>query len=396
MGDNCTLREIFKEGLDAFRRSRVLRPFEEKAAVAIQRCRTKALGGHIKRCPEGCVEKAWYNSCRHRACPLCAWAKIYQWLETISARLLPTDHYHVIFTIPDKELSDLWDADRKAFGDLMFKIARKTLFNVLKNPEYLGAKPGLLMTLHTWARDLWSHIHIHCLVSGGGVTADGQWKPCRKGFLVPKGVLRKEFRKLFVKALRRMINAGKIKLPPDICRFEALCLLTKADRKEWIVEVEYRKQGQSVAEYLARYIRGGPIKNSRLTSFNKPKRKVTFRVSRLNNDEPLELRTLSQKEFIRRVIWHVPETGYRMVRACGLYHHHYREQLEACREQLGGGGIPAEGEEPTSNGSEEPPGEDWIMEEEYCRVCGCLLEVETIPRAPPPSLELVLYPEPSP
>ncbi len=91
MGENCTLREIFEKGLKAFRRSRVLLPFEEKAAVAIQSCRTIALGGHVKRCPEGCVEKVWYNSCRHRACPVCAWAKIYQWLETIRALLLPTD-----------------------------------------------------------------------------------------------------------------------------------------------------------------------------------------------------------------------------------------------------------------------------------------------------------------
>ncbi len=394
MGEKCTLREIFKEGLDAFRRTRTLRPFEKKAALAIQQCRTAALGGHVKRCPSGCVEKVWYNSCRHRACPLCAWTKIYQWLETISARLRPTDHYHVIFTIPDKELRDLWDADRKTFGNLMFKIARKTLFNVLKNPEHLGAKPGIVMTLHTWARDLWAHIHIHCLVTGGGVTTDGRWKPCRQGFLVPKGVLRREFRKLFVKALRRMIKAGKIKLPPDMCRFDALCCLTQAERKEWIAEVEYRKQGNSVAEYLARYIRGGPIKNSRLVSFGNLKRKVTFRVSRLNNNEPLKLETQTLKEFIRRVLWHVPETGYRIVRACGLYHHHYHEQLEACRELLGGGGIPDEADEAAATGSEEPEA-DWIMAEEYCRNCGCLLEVETIPRAPPTPLRLALYPEPN-
>ncbi len=389
MGEKCTLREIFKKGLRAFRRTRVLRPFEEKAALAIQSCRTAVLGGHLKLCPEGCVEKVWYNSCQHRACPLCAWARIYKWLETIRARLLPSDHYHATFTLPDDELRDLWDADRKTFADLMFKVARMTLINVLKDPEYLGAKPGILMTLHTWSRDLWAHPHIHCLVTGGGVTADGQWKPCRKGFLVPKAVLRHEFRKRFAKALRRMINSGKIKLPPDMCRFDALCRLTQAERKEWVVEVEYREQGEGVAEYLSRYIRGGPIKHSRLVSLDELKRKVTFRVSRLK--EPLELRTLDLTEFIRRVLWHVPEPGYRTVRACGLYHHHYREQLEACREQLGGGEIPAEADR-TSDAAEE---EDWTEAEEYCRICGSLLEVKAIPRAPPPSVELAHYPEPS-
>ncbi len=99
---------------------------------------------------------------------------------------------------------------------------------MLNDPEHLGAKPGILMTLHTWSRDLWAHVHIHCLITGGGVTPDGQWKPCRKGFLVPKGVLRREFREIFIKALRRKIKAGKIKLPSDMCRFDALYRLTQA------------------------------------------------------------------------------------------------------------------------------------------------------------------------
>ncbi len=191
-----------------------------------------------------------------------------------------------------------------------------------------------------------------------------------------------------------MINAGKIELPHGVCRFDALCRLTQAARKEWIVEVEYRKQGKSVAEYLARYVRGGPLKNSRLVSFDQLKRNVKFRVSRKN--EPLELRTLALKEFVRRILWHVPETGYRVVRACGLYHHHYREQLERGREQLGGGGISADAAAPTANSGEEPSDEEWILVEDYCRICGCLLETEAIPRAPPPTLELAPYPEPLP
>lgn len=378
MGTNCTLRDIFKHGFEAYRRTGKLLPFQIKAGLAILRCRTAELGGHVKRCPTGCVEKAWYNSCRHRACPLCAWTKIHQWLEKIRARLLPTDHYHVTFTLPG-ELRVFWDFDRRAISDLMFKIARTTLFNALADPEHLGAKPGILMSLHTWARDLWSHVHVHCLVTGGGITADGRWKPCEGDFLVPQDVLRYWFRKRFAKALRRMINAGKIELPPDMCRFDALCRLTRAERKEWIVDIEHRDHGRGVAAYLARYVRGGPLKESRLLS--SLDETVTFRVSR--KGEPWKEKALPVHEFIRRILWHVPETGYRVVRACGLYHHHYREELEACREQLGGGGIPGEVDSPPASGSEEPADEEWILAEEYCRICGCLLEIEVIPRAPP-------------
>ncbi len=179
-----------------------------------------------------------------------------------------------------------------------------------------------------------------------------------------------------------------------MCRFDAKCLVTKAERKEWIVDVEPRyEHGQGVAAYLANYVRGGPLKNSRLLPFDK--KNVTFRVSR--KGEPWEQRTLTVKEFIRRILWHVPETGYRVVRACGLYHHHHREQLEACREQLGGGGIPDDAERPAATGGEEPSDEQWLLVEDYCRICGCLLETKTVPRAPPEAEPAPApYPEPIP
>lgn len=358
-------------------------PFQLKAGIAILRCRTAELGGHAKRCPSGCVEKVWYNSCRHRACPLCAWIKIDQWLEKIRSLLLPTDHYHVTFTLPG-DLRIFWEFDRKAVGDLMFRIARTTLFNALEDPKHLGAKPGILMSLHTWSRVLWAHPHVHCLVTGGGLTADGRWQPCRReGFLVPEEVLRFWFRKRFTKALRRMIKAGKIELPPDMCRFDALCRLSQAERKTWIVDVEERyEHGQGIATYLARYVRGGPLKNSRLLRLDPKEQTATFRVSR--KGEPWSEMTLPVRELIRRILWHVPPTGYRVVRACGLYHHHYREQLEACREQLGVGEAPGSAaDDPPATEAEELSGEDWVAVEEYCRICGCLLEVENIPRAPP-------------
>lgn len=378
------MRDIFQAGFAAYRRTRGMLPFQLKAGLAILRCRTAELGGHAKRCPAGCVEKVWYNSCRHRACPLCAWVKIDQWLERIRGLLLPTDHYHVTFTLPG-ELRIFWEFDRKAVGDLMFRIARTTLFNTLEDPKHLGAKPGLLMSLHTWSRVLWAHVHVHCLVTGGGLTADGRWQPCRReGFLVPEEVLRFWFRKRFAKALRRMIKAGKIELPPDMCRFDALCRLSEAERKTWIVDVEERyEHGQGIATYLARYVRGGPLKNSRLLRLDQKHQTATLRVSR--KGEPWREMTLPVGELIRRILWHVPPTGYRVVRACGLYHHHYREQLEACRKQLDGSENQADAAGPSATEAEETTGEDWVAVEEYCRICGCLLEVENIPRAPPPA-----------
>ena len=101
---------------------------------------------------------------------------------------------------------------------------------------------------------------------------------------------------------------------------------------------------------------------------------------------------LTVSNFIGRVLLHVPRPGYRVVRSCGLYHHYYAEQLEACRLQLGGGHIPNDDETVADIDTEDPDPDDdsWVLREDYCRICGCLLEIETVPRGPP-APELARY-----
>ncbi len=331
-----TVHGILQAGLEAFLRTHWLPFYLVKAALALRDCKTSALGGHVKRCPHGHIEKAWYNSCRHRACPQCSWGKVEQWLERLRPKLLPTDHYHVTFTLPE-ELRLLWQFNKQLVGDLMFTIAQRTLFGVLKDPKHLGAKPGILMALHTWSRVLLCHVHLHCLVTGGGLGPDGRWKrTSRDGFLAPDDRLSYHFRKKFCAALEHRIKAGKVELPPGMARIDALKRINAAGQKVWIVDIEERyEHGQGIATYLAKYVKGGPIKNQRLLRAEEGT--VRFRTSR--KGEKFQAMTLAIGEFIQRLLEHVPPIGYRMVRACGLYHHHYREQLEACRQQLGGGTV---------------------------------------------------------
>jgi hypothetical protein len=258
---NLTLRDVFKAGLKFYENNPSLPFFHLKAAHAIRQCQTAELGGHVKRCPHGHVEKAWYNSCRHRACPLCAWTKINAWLDRVRQRLLPADHFHVTCTLP-AELRVFWQFNKKLVGDLFFKCVRLALFQVLRDPKFLGAKPGLLMNLHTWSRTLWTHIHIHCLVTGGGVTADGRWKNCRLDKLLPTDLLANKVRERVIKALSRLLDQGRLELPIDLDRFQAKKLIRRAELKKWVVDRRERyAHGEGVAAYLARYVRGGPLKN---------------------------------------------------------------------------------------------------------------------------------------
>src|SRR6266851_9129526 len=133
-----TLQTIFQDALPAHVR---------RAAHAIMQCRTAALGGHVQACPDGHMARIWYNSCRHRSCPQCAYLQTERWLALQRARLLACDHYPVILTLPHA-LNPLWLANGPLMTTLLFQAVRETLFDLLADATYLGAQPGMIAALH--------------------------------------------------------------------------------------------------------------------------------------------------------------------------------------------------------------------------------------------------------
>jgi Putative transposase/Transposase zinc-binding domain len=252
-----TLQGILQASFGVFAQTHKLPRRVWRAAHAVMRCRTATLGGHVRRCPEGHVTEIWYNSCRHRACPRCAAQRISQWLDGWQQHHLPTDHFHVVFTLPS-ELHELWRWNRALMTELLFRGVRETLFTLLGDPQWLGARPGILAALHTWGRTLGLHPHVHCLVSGGGLDGQGQWRPVRSGFLVPVAVVRKLFCGKVLGALDDLWCRGQLKLPPRLAEDEVRAVLVAAARQKWNIRIAERyTHGRGVAKYLARYVRGG-------------------------------------------------------------------------------------------------------------------------------------------
>lgn len=145
-------------------------------------CRTQAMGGHVTRCGH-CSEVTYhYHSCGDRHCPQCGGGKRAAWLAKRQAELLPVPYFHVVFTLPH-ELSALELGNRELLYGLLFETAAATLLEVAADPKHLGAKIGVLMVLHTWGQQLEHHPHVHCVVPGGGLSADGSsWVSCRPNF----------------------------------------------------------------------------------------------------------------------------------------------------------------------------------------------------------------------
>jgi hypothetical protein len=336
-----TLQTIFHDAFPAYEQLYPLPAHVRRAARAIMLCRTAALGGHIQACPDGHVSRVWYNSCRHRSCPQCASLQTERWLALQQARLLACDHYHVIFTLPH-ELNPLWLANVPVMSGLLFAVVRDTLGTLLADPKYLGAQPGILAALHTWSQTLVLHPHLHCLVTGGGRCPDGHWKTVRNGFLLPARVVMAVFRGKLLGALRGAFDRDELVLPEAMRPQQFLNLLNRLGhptKTRWNVRIMERyAHGAGVVTYLARYLRGGPIKNARLVAYDGAR--VTF-LSRARQAEtdtgpasPQRM-TLPVADFLQRWFLHVPMPQTRVVRSYGLYHPTQAEALAGCRVTIG-------------------------------------------------------------
>ena len=300
-----------------------------KAYRAVERCRTAALGGHKDKCAD-CQYQAphSYNSCRSRCCPKCQAQERRRWLEAQQRDLLNTNYFHVVFTVPH-ELNPLALTTPGPLLDLLFEASSQTLLEVAAEPARLGAEIGFLSILHTWGSNLLPHYHIHCVVPGGGLSADHQrWIPTsHPRFLLPIPTLRTVFRTKFLDRLRQLYRRDQLDCRGPASDFsdprwfeEQMESLAK---KKWFVYAKPPFGGPAhVLRYLGRYTHRMAISNHRLTSFDGEK--VTFRWRDYAHGNKHRLMTLDAVEFLRRFFLHVLPKGFVRIRRYGLLSNRFR------------------------------------------------------------------------
>jgi len=293
-------------------------PSHRKAMRDIERCRTAELGGHVYTC-EACGEAVYqYHSCRDRHCPKCQNDKADQWLKKLQDLLPPTLYFMLTFTLPE-ELRRLARSHQKVFYDLLFRASVAACQKLAQDPRFVGGQLGLIGLLHTWARNLVYHPHVHYLVPGGGLGADGRWLPARTSFLLPVKALSRIFRAKFRDALRKHAPAVFAQIPAEVWK------------KEWVVHCKAVGDGLAVLKYLAPYVFRVAISNKRILGLKDGK--VTFRY-RQSDTGKLKTCTLPVHEFIRRFLQHVLPRGFVKVRYFGFFASGCRERLAALREHL--------------------------------------------------------------
>jgi hypothetical protein len=325
---------VFRAHGEAFRRSHRLSEEQLKVMRAIERCRTEALGGHLDVCDRCAHKRPAYNSCRNRHCPKCQGLAQAQWIEDRQQRILPTHYFHAIFTLP-YELRSLAMHNRKAVYGLLFETAAKALLTLGKDKDRLGAQLGITAVLHTWTRDLQFHPHVHCIVTGGGLsgTAD-RWIASKQRYLFPVQVLSRLFRGQFLDGLARLYDKGQLEFR-GAC--EALSeqeafhgLKDTLYEKEWVVYAKRPFAGaEQVYQYLGRYTHRVAISNWRLLSMDDDG--VCF------STRGEKTATLQPHEFIRRFLLHVLPKRFVKIRHYGLMAaSNATTKLEVARQLLGG------------------------------------------------------------
>ena len=311
---------------------------QQQALCDLARCRTAALGGHVWHCRDCGRDRIAYNSCRNRHCPQCQALARARWLDREAQSLLPVEYFHVVFTLP-AEVAELALANRTTLYELLFEAASATLREVAANPKRLGAAIGVLMVLHTWGQNLHHHPHVHCVVTGGGLSCDAKgrgeakpkWVSCRPGFFLPVRVLSRVFRGKYLDGLRRLFAERRLVLP-EPAAFAAW--LATQYRRDWVVYAKPPFGGpEQVLKYLARYTHRVAISNSRIVDVADGR--VTFRYKDYADDHRAKTMTLSGVEFLRRFVQHVLPKGFVKVRHYGLLANRTRdEHLAVCRRLL--------------------------------------------------------------
>lgn len=310
-----------------------------KAFRAVQNCRTAALGGHIDACP-GCGYQPAisYNSCRNRHCPKCQAQARQRWLAAREREVLPTNYFHVVFSVPH-ELNVFALENPRAFYDLLFTASAASALEIAANPERLGAEIGILAILHTWGQNLLLHPHVHCVIPAGGLSPDHQrWVSSRRRFLLPVKALQRVFRGKFIDGLKRLYRRKKLGCTGPAAIFgeqkQFAKLVGRLRRQGWIVYVKPAFGGPlQVLRYLGRYTHRVAISNHRLLSFNGER--VTFRWRDYAHGNKSHVMTLDAVEFLRRFFLHILPNGFVRIRHFGFLANRFRaERLALCRKLL--------------------------------------------------------------
>ena len=287
-----------------------------------------------------------------------------EWIESRIADLLPCPYYHMVFTLPH-EFNKLMMSNKKAVYDLLFRSASQTLLNYGQNEEFLGGTPGITMVLHTWGQKLDYHVHVHCIVTGGGVDNNNNWlqpKRSNNKFLFPESGMRTMYKAIFLKGLGELSAAGDMNTGDK----EVQQAIKKAGYKKWKVYAKAPFGGpEQVIKYLGRYTHKTAITHHRILSVSQGV--VKFKYKDYNDANKMKETELTEQEFLRRFELHILPKRFVRIRHYGFLRNQGKNaRLQEIRESMNLEPAPLKVDIPASVKLLEKFGRDVML----CEKCG--------------------------
>jgi predicted Zn-ribbon and HTH transcriptional regulator len=341
--DGIEVSDIFRQFGAAYQQEHKLPLQQLKAMTAIARCRTGALGGHVDVCDQCGYERISYNSCRNRHCPKCQSLARERWVLARQEELLPICYFDVVFTLPD-ELNQLCLVNQKVMYDLLVRAGSETILDLGKDARHIGGKVGLIAVLHTWGQNLMDHPHLHCIVTGGGLSADGQrWvypkkMAPKKDFFIHVNIISDLFQNKFLAYLKQAYQQGNLQFVGETA------YLAQGNNFQQLVDKLYQKKWNSyckkpfggpekVLNYLGRYTHRVAISNHRIVTLKAGN--VTFKWRDYRDGNKQKLMTVDVFEFLRRFLLHILPHGFFKIRYYAiLASRNHRTDLELCQRLL--------------------------------------------------------------
>ncbi len=330
MDRSTTMQAVFSQFMANYQQHHRLTPAQTKVCRHIGMCRTAALGGQVVHCDHCPFEQVRYHSCRNRHCPQCQRRASLDWGDKQCRQVLPVPYFHLVFTLPHT-LNPWLQLHPEVLYSCLFRAVWKTLKQFGADKKRLDGELGMTAVLHTWGQNLSQHVHLHCIVPGGALSAAG-WHPSKGSYLFPVRALSRHFRGAMVSAIRNAAKRGKLHRINDPKQVDER--LSQLMSHDWVVYSRSRiEHTESVVNYLARYSHKIAISDSRILDIGGEG--VTFGWKDYRDSEKNKRMTLSGDEFIRRFLLHVLPPGLMRIRHYGFLANRCREaKLKVIRDGL--------------------------------------------------------------
>lgn len=338
------LADIFCEYMPAYLKEHKLPYHYYKVINAITSCRTSIFGGHVDECDACGHMRISYNSCGNRHCPKCRSLAKERWLLDRKAELLPVTYYHAVFTLPDL-LNDLALENQSILYAILFRAVSETILKLCADEKHLGALCGLIAILHTWGQNLINHLHLHCIIPGGGLSEDQKkWIYPRKSkkkkkFFIHVNIISDLYKKIFLNYLKGAYEKGELKFEGKIIDLkdekEFKKFIDQLYKIKWVTYCKRPFGGpEQVLEYLGRYTHRVAISNNRLKRIENGR--VYFDYKDYRDGDKTKEMSLEVFEFIRRFLLHILPYQFPKIRYYGLLCSRKKNGLlKLCRTILG-------------------------------------------------------------